>query len=65
MNSADPITCNKIAHDICSHIFAMTNALELIRLTAGDNPQVVKYLDMIDRQTNALIELASKLSAMN
>jgi hypothetical protein len=56
------ISMDKIAHDICGRIFALANALELIRLTAGENPAVAKALNMAERQLKSLNELAFTLS---
>lgn len=50
-----------VAHHIRDHATALGNALQLVRLTAGNDPRVANALDLADRQAKALVALADEL----
>jgi hypothetical protein len=50
-----------IAHRIRDHASALANALQLVRLTTGNDPRLADALDMADRQAKALVALADEL----
>lgn len=57
----DQADAPSIAHRIRDHAGALANALQLVRLTAGDDPRILNALDMADRQARALVELAAEV----
>ena len=52
-----------VAHRIRDHATALASALQVARLTAGNDPRLAEVLDTADRQVKALVSLADELRA--
>ena len=50
-----------LAHEFVNVVAPMANALEIIRLVAGANPDVARALKVMDRQVDAMRKLAERM----
>lgn len=50
-----------VAHDLRDRATALSNALQVVRLVAGDDPAVVTALRLAERQLPELTRLATRL----
>lgn len=57
----DPGGSPSVGHRSRDHATALVNALRVVRLAAGDDPRLLKALDIADRQARALAALAGEL----
>ena len=57
-SSPDPAEPVEILPFIRDRLAALTNALRVVRLAAGNDPRVLNALDMADRQARDLAGLA-------
>jgi hypothetical protein len=57
----DRVDSPSVVHRIRDHASALANALQLVRMTAGDDLRLANALDLADRQAKALVALADEL----
>jgi hypothetical protein len=57
----DRLHSAEVIHYIRDHLGALTNALRVVRLAANNDPRMLTALDMADRQSKCLTELADRL----
>ena len=57
--SPDDPALIQLVHDLRGCIAPLMNALEVIRMAAGDNPVVASALQIADRQARTLTEMVA------
>jgi hypothetical protein len=59
--SAPVLDLRVFAHDLCDHLSPISNSVGLIRLIPDLDRRITRALDVIDRQTGALLKMADQL----